>query len=244
MKNTNLDRTYYKLKDLFHNSGFNLTHSVKVSEYDLNMPSKRSVINILKDAKSLILASFAGREFWNILQEFLEKNPEFRSTREDLIDDYTVLTFMSAAKTLDEEKINHIMVFPFGSGYLSLDFSKLGELGDVGVKSLLGILIHPKYGSWISLRGAVATDLELTYYDEPLYSFYPCLACSKPCISDCPANTVSDKGWNYIACMNFRLSSETCRSSCASRTACPYGIEHQYSSEQLKYHHKFVLKKY
>ncbi|MCI0455322.1 MAG: hypothetical protein L0Y68_10065 [Candidatus Dadabacteria bacterium] len=114
---------------------------------------------------------------------------------------------MSAAKILNEEKINYIMAFPFGSGYLSLDFSKLGELGGVGTKILLGILIHPEYGSWISLREATATDLEPSRYNEPLYPFNPCPPCSKP----------------YIF-------------------ACPYGIEHQYSREQLTYHHKFVLK--
>jgi epoxyqueuosine reductase QueG len=208
------------------------------------VPSNKWATNIMQDAKSVILVGFGGREFWNTLQDFLKRNPEFKSTREDLIDDYTVLKFMSAARILDQENINYFMVFPFGSGYLSLDFSKLGELGGIGSKSILGILIHPEYGPWISMRGAIVTDLQLSQYNEPLYSFNPCPICSKPCISACPANTVSENGLNHIACMNFRLSDEICNSRCASRLACPYGIEHQYSREQQGYHHKFVLRNF
>jgi epoxyqueuosine reductase QueG len=196
----------------------------------------------MPDAKSVILVGFAGRGFWEMLQGFLKENPEFRGTREDWIDDYTLFQFMSASQIFEDENVNYEMTFPFGSGGLSIDFSKLGELGGVGVKSLMGILIHPEYGLWISLRGAIVTDLEFAHYDEPLSSFNPCPECSKPCISACPANTVSENGWDYTACMKFRLSDDTCRDNCASRRACPYGKEHQYSEEQLAHHHRFVLR--
>jgi epoxyqueuosine reductase QueG len=236
------DFIYTKLVDLFHTSGLNLVRKIRVGEYDQKVPPNRQINNLLPDAKSAILAGFAGRSFWKILQKFLRENPEFGDSQEDWIDDYTVLKFMSAAEILEDEKVNYRIAFPFGSTSLLLDFSKLGELGGVGVKSLLGILIHPEYGSWISLRGAIITDLEFAHYDEPLSSFNPCPPCSKPCISACPANTVSHKGWNYTACMNFRLSDDTCMTNCASRRACPYGRKHQYSEEQLAYHHRFVLK--
>jgi hypothetical protein len=114
------DNVYYKLKDLFYNSGLNLIRRIRISEYELRVTSKKWVTNLLQDAKSVILVGFAGREFWNVLQAFLKKYPEFESTREDLIDDYTILRSMSAAKILEEEKINYIMAFPFGSGYLYL----------------------------------------------------------------------------------------------------------------------------
>ncbi len=233
---------YNKLADLFNNSGFNILRRIKVSEYDQRVPLSRRVTNLLTNAKSLILVGFAGRKFWEILQGFLKVNPEFRDTREDWIDDYTVLRFMSAANILEDEKVDYRMVFPSGSASLALDFSKLGEVGGVGAKSLMDILIHPEYGLWISLRGAIITNIEFAQYNEPLYSFNPCPECSKPCISACPTNTVSENGWDCNSCMRFRLSNDTCRDNCASRRACPYGKEHQYSNEQLAYHHKFVLK--
>lgn len=230
------------LADLFNSSGFNIVRRIRVSEYNTQVLLNRHIANLLPNARSVILIGFAGRSFWVMLQRYLKENPEFRDTREDWIDDYTLLQFMSASKILDDEKVNYCMAFPFGSSGPTLDFSKLGELGGIGVKSLMGILINPEYGLWISLRGAIITDLDFTHYDEPLSSFDPCPRCSKPCISACPANTVSENGWDYNACMKFRISNDTCRDNCASRRACPYGNEHQYTEEQLSHHHKFVLK--
>jgi len=238
----NPDLVYKRVIDLFHASGFNLIRRIMVSEYDRQVPPNKRATNLLPDAKSAILCGFAGRGFWGTLKGFLKENPEFKNTREDWMDEYTLFRFMSVARTLEDEKVNYQMAFPFGSAGLVVDFSKLGELGGVGVKSLLGILIHPEYGSWISLRGAIITDLEFSEYDNPLPYFNPCPPCSKPCISACPASTISENGWDYHACMGFRLRDDTCRDNCASRRACPYGKEHEYSYEQLAYHHRFVLK--
>jgi epoxyqueuosine reductase len=236
------DFLYSSLRNLFYTSGFNVVRRIRASEYDNQVTLNKRVSNLMLNAKSVILVGFAGRKFWEMLQGFLKENPEFRDTREDWIDDYTILRFMHAATILEDKKANYEMAFPFGSGGFSLDFSKLGELGGVGVRSLMGILIHPEYGLWISLRGTIITDLEFNQYDEPLSYFNPCPHCSKPCISACPANTVSENGWDYTTCMKFRLSDNTCRDNCASRRACPFGKEHQYSEEQLAHHHKFVLR--
>src|ERR1700740_1488965 len=156
-KNMKPDFLYNRLVDFFNRSGFNIVCRTRANEYDLQVPSNRRVTNLLPNAKSVILIGFAGRNFWETLQRFFRENPEFRDTREDWIDDYTLLWFMSAAQILEDEKVTHKMAFPFGSGELSLDFSRLGELGGVGVKSLMGILIHPEYGLWVSLRGAIIT---------------------------------------------------------------------------------------
>jgi epoxyqueuosine reductase len=236
------DSLYNRLENLFRNLGFNLVRRVRASEYDQQAPLNRRVSNLMPNAKSIILIGFAGRSFWEMLQGFLKENPKFRDTREDWVDDYTLLQFMSASQILDYEKVNYRMVFPFGSSGHTIDFSKLGALGGVGVKSLMGILINPEYGLWISLRGALVSDLEFSHYDNPLTSFNPCPPCSKPCISACPANTISENGWDYTACMKFRLRDNTCTDNCFSRRACPYGKEHQYTEEQLHHHHDFVLK--
>lgn len=233
---------YKKLVDLFYISGFNLVRRIKVDEYYQQYSFNRRVSNLFPDAKSVILVGFAGKGFWKIFQKFLEDNPEFRDSREDWVDDYTLLRFSSASEILKDEKVKHKLIFPFGSEALALDFIQIGQRGGLGTKSLLGILIHPEYGTWISLRGIIITDLEFSEYDKPLPCFDPCAACPKPCISACPAKTISERGWDWEACMNFRLDSDTCSTNCASRRACPYGKEHQYSDEQLAYHHRFVLK--
>ena len=238
----NSQSIYGEISTLFQSSGFNLIRRIKVDEYDHQAPLNRCTINLFPDSKTIILVGFAGRGFWKILQQFLAENPEFRDSQEDWIDEYTLLKFASAARILNQRKVNHKFVLPFGSEALTLDFMQLGHAGGIGTRSLLGILIHPEYGTWVSLRGAIVTDLEFSDYDTPLPSFNPCTTCPKPCISACPGNTISERGWDWKSCMNFRLSNGTCSTNCTSRRACPYGKEHQYSEEQLAHHHGFVLK--
>ncbi len=236
------DLIYDHIERLLNSYGFNIVTKVKAVAYKKQIKTSRKLDGLLKDAESIILVGFAGKEFWEILQIYLEENPGFKIRSEDWIDEYTKLRFRSVAGFLDENKSEYDMVFPFGPTAFQLDFMKLGKLAGVGVDSLLGVLINPEYGPWISLRGAIINNLEFNYFDKPLKDFDPCPSCSKPCISACPANTVSSKGWDWEACMKYRLTTDTCETNCASRRACPYGEEHQYTEEQLAHHHKFVLR--
>jgi len=236
------DYLFEKIKILFNRSGFNIVSKVKTKDYQKNLKHRDGLDEVLENGKSIILAGFAGNGFWNVLRAFLRNNPDFKETRNDWIDDYTQLIFKSAAEILDHRSVSYKMVFPFGITALDLDFMELGRMSGVGVDSLLGILLHPEYGPWISLRGSIITDLVFSAYDSQLENFAPCPPCPKPCITACPAKTISNRGWDWDACMDYRLSSETCETNCASRRACPYGKEYQYTGEQLAHHHKFVLK--
>jgi len=231
-----------ELSKYFLDSGFNLTLKIKSSEYGMAPGTSKIVESLFPQAKSIVLVGFAGKSFWEIFQDYLQKNPDFKNNNIDLIDNYTVLKFKEAARILNSHKIDYKMVFPFGRDGAQLNFLKLGELCGAGVPSLLGILLHPVFGPWISLRGAFITSLEMNEYDGPISEFSPCPSCDKPCITACPINTISTSGWDWESCMRFRISDETCSKSCASRRACPYGKTEQYSDEQLHYHHKFVLK--
>ena len=176
----NSQSIYNELVGLFHSSGFNLVRRIKVEEYDQQVPFSKRTSTLFPNSKSIILVGFAGSSFWKILQRFLEENPEFRDSREDWIDEYTLLWFASAAGILKQKKVNYKFVFPFGSEALTLDFMQLGQIGGIGTKSLLGIFIHPEYGTWISLRGAIVTDLEFSEYDAPLTCFNPCTTVLSP----------------------------------------------------------------
>jgi len=236
------EKVLEELRKHFRKCGFNLTFAVDPAEYENSEGIKKNLNNIFPDVKSIILIGFAGKSFWNTFQEFLKANPKFETENIDLIDNYSILKFGEASTILENNGISHKFIYPFGESTFDLNFMKLGELGGAGVKSLLGILLHPVYGPWISLRGAMLTDLTLNQFDSPLSDFAPCPSCDKPCISSCPANTISETGWDWESCIKFRLSNDTCSSSCASRRSCPYGEQEQYSQQQLEYHHKFVLK--
>ena len=228
-----------KLKNHFSECGFNLFLTIDPDLYNQN---SNSLETIFPQAESIILVGFAGNKFWRIFQNYLDNNPGFKDENIDLIDSYSILKLSEAASILEQHKINCNTFYPFGENALDLNFVKLAELGGAGVPSLIGILLHPVYGTWISLRGALITDFKLTEYDGPLEDFAPCPSCSKPCIQACPASTITDEGWDWEACMKFRINDKTCAESCTSRLACPYGKEEQYSPEQIQYHHEFVLK--
>lgn len=237
----NSDYLFENIKGLFNRWGFNITRKVKTSDYSNNLKTTRALYDFPRNGRSIILAGFAGSGFWDILRAFLKNETEFAQSRIDWIDDYTRIIFRSAEEILERSRVSYEVIFPFGARALSLDFMELGRIAGVGVDSLLGILLNPEYGPWISLRGAIITDLEFSNYDNPLKNFDPCPPCPKPCITACPAKTISDGGWAWEACIDYRLSTDTCTINCASRRACPYGKEHQYTEEQLVHHHKFVL---
>lgn len=236
------DRIFEKIRNHFDEAGFNLTVKIRPEDYDSSAAGKKSN-EFMEGARSIILTGFAGRGFWEIFNRFLAQNPGFRDKHENPIDDYTREVF--GKLTLKRETVPEFAcrtIFPFGEEALELDFVRLGILGGVGVPSLLGILLNPVYGTWISLRGAIVTDMEFDAYEAPIEGFEPCPTCEKPCISACPAHTVSVNGWDWVACMKHRVSTDVCSGRCASRLACPYGQEHAYTEEQITHHHKFVLK--
>ncbi|MEM7008570.1 MAG: hypothetical protein AAF462_05475 [Thermodesulfobacteriota bacterium] len=230
------------IKDHFTNCGFNLVRAIDPAKYNEAVDQEGCVDNFLPNTKSIILVGFAGKSFWAIFNDYLEKNPAFKEKNTDLIDQYTVLQFKRARQILDENNMAFKEFYPFGENALSLNFLKLAELGGAGVKSLLGIFLNPRYGSWMSLRGALITDIEPKEYDSPLQGFNPCPTCDKPCISACPIHVISESGWDWHSCMQYRISDSTCKSFCASRLACPYGEDERYTMEQIQYHQEFVLK--
>lgn len=230
-----------RLKSISRDSGFNIIQTISACAYNNLVSKQKSASEILPGARSITLIGFGGNAFWETFNDYLDSNPDFKEVNEDLIDNYSLLVFEELSGVLNENGVKHRAIFPFGAEGTALDFVKLGQVSGAGVSSLLGILLHPVYGPWISLRGALITGLNLDRYDSPL-DFEPCPSCHKPCISACPANTVSESGWDWESCMRFRLAEDTCSSSCASRRACPYGKALQYSEEQMAYHHKFVLR--
>lgn len=231
-----------RVKSISSDSGFNIVKTIGAGEYDNKAPAQKSAARVLSGCKSIILIGFGGSAFWKIFQGYLESNPDFKEKHEDLIDNYTLMVFEEISHALKGSGVNHKAVFPFGASGTAVNFLALGEAAGAGVPSLLGILLHPEFGPWVSLRGAVLTDTSFTSQDGPLKGFDPCPSCEKPCISACPASTISESGWDWESCMRFRLADETCSGNCASRRACPYGKDLQYTDEQLAYHHRFVLR--
>lgn len=238
----NPDALIKELSSIARGYGFNIIQTIKHSDYECLVQADRAASTIAPFARSITLLGFAGKGFWETLVCYIEENPGFRDLGSDLVDNYSKIVLNELSKLLESQGIEHKRIYPFGARAMALDFAKLGQAAGAGVPSQLGVLIHPEYGPWISLRGAIISELELEHYDKELKGFSPCSSCDKPCVDACPVKAVSVKGWDWETCMKFRLSEQTCSANCASRRVCPYGREYQYSEEQLSYHHGFVLR--
>lgn len=74
-------------------------------------------------------------------------------------------------------------------------------LGQMGIHRLV---IHPKFGNFISL-GTILIDAEVTEYSHPI-NYNPCLEC-KLCVAACPVGAIGADGhFNFSACYthNYR----------------------------------------
>ena len=236
------ERFFRDIELYFKENGFNLIRRVDLKVYDANCAGNRASNSIMPDAVSGILIGFAGREFWNHLNDFIDGDHGSNISDSNPVDDYTLWHFEQSKEILSRFRLSHEFCFPFGYESMALDFSLLGKLSGVGVPSLLGILIDPEYGTWISIRGLIITDLEFGHYDKPLDGFNPCPDCSKPCITSCPSSSIGEVvGWDHNKCIDYWVESGDCINGCYSRIACPYGAEHRYSSKQMTHHQKSVF---
>jgi hypothetical protein len=55
-------------------------------------------------------------------------------------------------------------------------------------------------------------------------------------VKSCPGSAFPDGRWNADRCSGFKSASDTCRSSCAAREACPLGSAHRYPDLAVAYH--------
>ena len=105
--------------------------------------------------------------------------------------------------------------------------------------SPLGLLIHPTYGLWTALRGALVFEQDFEV-PRPEERESPCLSCAdKPCLSSCPVHAFTFDGYDSDLCRTYvrSVEGEECRNNgCQARRACPVGSEHQYGAEQQAFH--------
>ena len=105
--------------------------------------------------------------------------------------------------------------------------------------SPIGLFIHPNYGLWVALRGALvfSYDFEIP---NPEPAEHPCETCSdKPCLVSCPVSAFSSDGFDVASCRKFVSSTEgeNCQyNGCLARLSCPVGQEFAYDSDQQAFH--------
>lgn len=126
-----------------------------------------------------------------------------------------------------------------------INFTQLAEMAGFGtVSPVIGLLLHPDYGPWVSLRAALLLVGEPfgPLSDRSLGdAFAPCNDCSKPCVHACPAGVHDGLGGTDLrACASHRHVGN-CDGGCDVRRACPVGAQHRYDANEESFRHAYSL---
>lgn len=216
--------------------GLNIVAAVPVDRYDAAVTEPYRASTIDSRAKSIVVVANGGGALWAALKRHAGENPGWFE-RAHPLDDFTRMVVEK--KVAPAIGARHSILFPFLQGQRTLNFIELGKVAGVAGPSILGVLIHPKFGPWMAFRAAILVD-ELI--DEPgeARQYDPCPSCTaRSCISACPTGAVvAPTGWDIPRCVAYRIEHEAdCMNRCHARVACVVGPEHRYPDDEIGHHH-------
>ena len=218
------NRFSFTLRFIIGLAGFGLAQPLALEEYDELVPEAWRAERVLSGARGVLIVANAGRALWPRFQAApesdLEVDPLDAYTRRALLD----ATEPDAAFALYQEQRD--------GAYLPL--VALAERAGLGVPGRVGVLLHPVYGPWLSLRAVV-------YLPEPVpwhapAHFAPCDGCPAPCEGACHGRVVGPAGVDVEGCYRSRLELADCALRCDARAACVVGPEHAFPREQVAHH--------
>jgi ferredoxin len=189
-------------------------------------------------ARSLLLLGSAGGGLWSSFQKHLSVFPAW-STRQDPLDDYVLSLFWRDYDCFEQEWGECVLYTP-NDTVCPLDFVKLAQVAGWGGSGPLGLAVHPQFGPWFALRGAIVSSFVPDEWSQPMTESV-CVSCEAPCVSACPVGAVQRDGWQFSLCSSHRIEGKDCQDSCHARWACPVGQVHRYSSVQLRFHMQHAL---
>jgi epoxyqueuosine reductase QueG len=163
--------------------------------------------------------------------------PGGASRRRHPVDDHTraTLDLEAAALAAALPQARFRTLFPFDDPAPRVSFLRLAEEAGLGTTdTVLGLLLHPEFGPWVSLRACLLTDLDLPAGGR-LLDFRPCDGCPRPCLEACPARVLNAFGWDHAACFEYRRRGPNCLDGCSPRIACPVGAAHRYGPEEMRH---------
>jgi hypothetical protein len=217
--------------------GLNLVGALAADRYDSLVSPPWRTAEILPTARSAVLLGCGGPEFFRAarasdewragvdpVDRFARRWVEFQCAlwREAGFDTQGFL-YADQRRSADESHF--------------ADFSSLAAASGIGVPSRLGILLHPRFGPWLSIRGLLLTERSCAP-TKPL-DWNPCPGCHAPCEQACPSDQVLlTSGFDVEACFATKESTPACRSSCAARRACVYGRDQVYDREAETYYNE------
>lgn len=220
-------------ESLFKQKGFNLIAIFNLNEIaqELLLPFNENGVEYQK-YRQLILIANAGKGLWNEI-----KKTELNSA--DPIDEYTVQSIQKILSRFDPN-LEYEISYP---RFQNIGLQKLGELAGWHHPSPFRVGIHPHWGTWYAYRAVILSNSRFNTSQREINRSV-CHQCTHQlCIAQCPARAFNRKHFDLQKCMDYRLQENSpCAYNCLARYACPEGVEHRYTDEQIAYHYGVSLK--
>lgn len=184
--------------------------------------------NLPPEINSVVLLGPDEPGFWPM---FL-KSPEYGDGQPDALDRWSTRVIGTIAN--QTATTAH---FPFG-GPPYAPFLSWAQRSGRCWSSPVGLLVHDTAGLFVSFRGALGLQDEVSV---SWASASPCESCEdKPCKTACPIAALTPGGYNVPACKDWLATSPgaVCHGGgCLVRRSCPVGAGNR-SAAQSAYHMK------
>ncbi|HXR36630.1 MAG TPA: hypothetical protein VN754_11800 [Candidatus Binataceae bacterium] len=224
--------------------GLNLAGAIPIERYDQAVAPRLRASAIDPRARSIVVIGNGSGAFWESYRRHVEGDPEW-ARRDNPLDDFTrEVIERDVAGPIRARGLRCTTAYPFVSDTGNLHFMELGRIAGLGGPSIIGVTVHPVYGTWIAFRAALLLE-ELI--DEPgaALGFDPCPGCvPRSCIPACPVGAVSvQRAWDVDKCIGHRVEADPdCGAGCYARLECVLGPEHRYPADELRYHQERALR--
>jgi epoxyqueuosine reductase QueG len=219
---------YERAQSLLDAAGLNLRGVASIARYDACVPAAWRAEHCLPAARSAVVVAAGGRRLFSAFRTARATGARVGNGE---LDAHVRAVVARAAECIAGRDL---YAWERRGGAFA-DFVALGRTVGLGAPSRLGLLLHPQYGPWMSIRAVVLTPLVLSP-DAPQAGFDPCHGCAAPCADVCPGGALAGARFDVAACGATRRREPACALACAARRACVLGRNDQYTAAAEAHH--------
>jgi len=227
-----------ELENRAEGTGMNLLGLADGALFDLCQPRGRRARELLPSCETVLVLGTGGREFWQSAKA-QGQVPTGKCRFREPLRERTLRFARGVSNWLGDRGHRGLVVDP--EACRTLNFAQLGEAAGLGtISPITGLLLHPKFGPWVSMRAAILLPgfpFGCDFRGEVTSAFQPCMRCSKPCVSACPIGVYDGEGGMALDRCASHLHHGGCETHCAVRRACPVGSEESYEPAEEAYRH-------